>query len=130
LRKSCRINAILGMGNSECRFGQDQLVSVTATGQRQTDSQRENTMTVQVDGRPVAALVGDTVAAVLLAQGIRQFRRTPKRGEPRGVFCGMGVCYECLVTVDGVPNVRACMTAVAPGMNIETGQARSADASR
>ncbi|MBM4459247.1 MAG: (2Fe-2S)-binding protein [Chloroflexi bacterium] len=78
---------------------------------------------VHVDGRPVAAHAGETVAAVLLAAGIRIFRRTAQRGEPRGVFCGIGVCYECLVTVDGAANTRACVTVVAPGMVIETGQA-------
>ena len=81
---------------------------------------RESAIAVTVDGRPVTAFAGETVATVLLAEGIRVFRYTAKRGEPRGVFCGMGVCYECLVTVDGVPNVRACVTTVKPGMAIKT----------
>jgi sarcosine oxidase subunit alpha len=76
---------------------------------------------VQVNGRPVTAHAGQTVAAVLLAAGIRVFRRTAQRREPRGVFCGMGICYECLVTVNGVANTRACVTVAAPGMVIETG---------
>lgn len=76
---------------------------------------------VHVDGRPVKAHAGQTVAAVLLAAGIRAFRRTVQRDEPRGVFCGMGVCYECLVTVNGAANTRACVTVVAPDMTIETG---------
>ena len=84
-------------------------------------ARRESAITVTVDGRPVLAFAGETVAAVLLAEGIRVFRYTAKRGEPRGVFCGMGICYECLVTVDGVPNVRACVTTVKPGMVIKTG---------
>ena len=77
-------------------------------------ARRESAITVTVDGRPVSVLAGETVAAVLLAEGIRVFRHTEKRGEPRGVFCGMGICYECLVTVDGVPNMRACVTPVSP----------------
>jgi predicted molibdopterin-dependent oxidoreductase YjgC len=77
---------------------------------------------VHVDGRPITAQAGETVAAVLLAAGIRAVRRTAQRGEPRGVFCGIGVCYECLVTVNGAANVRACVTVVAPGMEIETGR--------
>lgn len=81
---------------------------------------------VHVNGRPVTALAGQTVAAVLLAQGVRVFRYTAQRGEPRGVFCGMGICYECLVTVDGVACVRACVTPAAHGMVIETGAARPA----
>jgi predicted molibdopterin-dependent oxidoreductase YjgC len=82
----------------------------------------EPAIIVSVNGRPVSAFAGATVAAVLSAEGIRVFRHTAKRGEPRGVFCGMGICYECLVTVDGVPNVRACVTAVEPGMVIQTGR--------
>lgn len=85
---------------------------------------------MHVDGRPITTYAGETVAAVLLAEGVRAFRRTAQRGEPRGVFCGMGICYECLVTVDGAPNVRACVTTVTPGMSVETGQAKSHDPSR
>jgi sarcosine oxidase subunit alpha len=85
-------------------------------------ARRESAITVNMDGRAVLAFAGETVAAVLLAEGIRVFRYTAKRGEPRGVFCGMGICYECLVTVDGVPNVRACVTTVELGMVIQTGR--------
>ena len=85
-------------------------------------ARRESVIIVSVDARPVSAYAGETVAAVLLAEGIRVFRHTAKRGEPRGIFCGMGICYECLVTVDGVPNVRACVTTVEPGMVIQTGR--------
>jgi sarcosine oxidase subunit alpha len=54
----------------------------------------------------------------LWAAGIRGLRKTAKTGEPRGIFCGMGVCYDCLVTIDGVPNQRACMTLVEDRMEI------------
>jgi D-hydroxyproline dehydrogenase subunit gamma len=64
---------------------------------------------IVLDGEPVEAYEGETIAAVLLAQGEIATRTTVK-GEPRGVFCGMGVCYDCLVVVDDVPNTRACMT--------------------
>ncbi len=84
----------------------------------------EAAFTVLVDGRSISARAGQTVAAVLGAAGIRVFRRTAHRSEPRGLFCGIGICYECLVTVNGVPNVRACVTAVAPGMSVETGAAK------
>jgi predicted molibdopterin-dependent oxidoreductase YjgC len=70
---------------------------------------------IVLDGRPVEAYEGETVAAVLLAQGEIATRTTVK-GEPRGIFCGMGVCFDCLVVVDGVPNTRACMTWVRDGM--------------
>jgi aerobic-type carbon monoxide dehydrogenase small subunit (CoxS/CutS family) len=59
------------------------------------------------------------VATVLLALGRRTFRHTG-HGAPRGLFCGMGVCFDCLVTVDGVENVRACLTPVTEGMVIAT----------
>ena len=70
-----------------------------------------------LDGRRVEAFEGETIAAVLLAEGELVTRRTVK-GEPRGVFCGMGVCFDCLVVVDGVPNTRACMTCVRNGMQV------------
>ena len=62
-----------------------------------------------LDGRPVTAFEGESVAALLLAEGIVATRLT-RGGEPRGVYCGMGVCFDCLVVVDGVPNTRACVT--------------------
>jgi predicted molibdopterin-dependent oxidoreductase YjgC len=81
---------------------------------------RGEMLTIEVDGQPVEASAGETVAAVLLAMGRRGFRRTDKGRAPRGLFCGMGVCFDCLVTVDGVPNVRACMTPVRAGMAVDT----------
>jgi predicted molibdopterin-dependent oxidoreductase YjgC len=77
-------------------------------------------VTVEIDGEPVAAYAGESVATVLLALGRRTFRHT-EHGAPRGLFCGMGVCFDCLVTVDGVENVRSCLTPVAEGMVISTG---------
>jgi predicted molibdopterin-dependent oxidoreductase YjgC len=82
--------------------------------------ERGEMLTVQVDGKPVTAYAGETVAAVLLAIGKRVFRHTDKKGEPRGIFCNQGVCYECLVTINGEMSVRACMTSVQPDMVIET----------
>jgi predicted molibdopterin-dependent oxidoreductase YjgC len=78
-------------------------------------------LTVKVDGEPVPAFAGESVATVLLAMGRRAFRHTDKNQAPRGLFCGMGACFDCLVTIDGVENVRACMTPVEEGMVIETG---------
>ena len=73
-----------------------------------------------VDGRPVSARQGETIAAALLAAGIRVNRQTKKRREPRGLFCGIGQCTDCVMVVNGVPNVRTCVTAVADGMIVET----------
>ena len=72
---------------------------------------------IVLDGSPVEAFEGETVATVLLAQG-RIATRTTVKGEPRGIFCGMGVCFDCLVVVDGVPNTRACMTWVRDGLQV------------
>ncbi len=62
---------------------------------------------------------GHTVAAVLLAEGIRSCRETPVSGAPRGPYCMMGICFECLVVIDGEPNQQACMRHVREGMSIE-----------
>jgi hypothetical protein len=73
---------------------------------------------VFVDGEPVTAYEGETAATVLLAEG-HLATRTTAGGAARGVFCGMGVCFDCLAVIDGVPNTRACMTWVREGTRIE-----------
>ena len=75
---------------------------------------------MEVDGIPRQAFEGETVASVMLADRTRTLRTTRKAGEPRGLFCGIGVCYDCLVIVDGKANVRACMIKAAPGMKVCT----------
>jgi D-hydroxyproline dehydrogenase subunit gamma len=74
-------------------------------------------VTVELEGRTVTAYLGETVATMLLAEG-HHAMRTTVQGSPRGIFCGMGVCFDCLVVVDGQPNTRACMTFVEAGMRI------------
>ena len=73
---------------------------------------------IVVDGAVVRVRTGQTVAAALLALGERTLRHSRNAGTPRGVYCGVGVCFECMVRVDGV-NERACMREVRPGMRIE-----------
>jgi len=75
---------------------------------------------VTVDGRPFAARAGDSVAAVLLLAGCLDCRTSPASGDPRGPFCLMGACFDCLVTIDGRPNRQGCRVPVAAGMRIET----------
>jgi predicted molibdopterin-dependent oxidoreductase YjgC len=72
-----------------------------------------------VDGAHYPALPGDTIASALYAAGVRVWRRAPS-GEPRGLLCGIGLCFDCLVTVNGQPGVRACLTEVQDGMIVET----------
>ncbi|NPV85111.1 MAG: (2Fe-2S)-binding protein [Anaerolineae bacterium] len=85
-----------------------------------SDLKRGKKVQIFVDGETVEAFAGETIAAALLASGIKRFRYTRKKGDPRGIFCGMGVCFECLVTVNGESNVRACLTPVVDGMKIDT----------
>ncbi|WP_104108887.1 (2Fe-2S)-binding protein [Arthrobacter sp. N199823] len=75
-----------------------------------------------LDGVPVTARPGQTVGAVLTEAGITSWRTTRKEGRPRGLFCGIGICFDCLVTADGVPNQRACLTPARDGMALETGR--------
>ena len=80
--------------------------------------ERGQAVELMLDGRPVIGYEGESVAAVLLAEG-NLSTRTTRGGESRGVFCGMGVCFDCLVVVDGIPNTRACVTWVRPGMDVQ-----------
>jgi D-hydroxyproline dehydrogenase subunit gamma len=79
-----------------------------------------------VDGRPATGRAGDTVAAALLAAGVEACRVTPVSGAPRGPYCLMGVCFECLVTIDGIGNRQSCLVPLAAGMRVETGGGRRA----
>lgn len=79
----------------------------------------KKTVTIYVDGKEVEGIEGECIASALLAAGIRTFRRTPRFHRPRGIFCAIGRCTDCALTVDGVPNVRSCVTRVRQGMRIE-----------
>ncbi len=70
------------------------------------------TVAFTIDGRSATARAGDTVAAALLAAGVEVCRTTPVSGAPRAPYCMMGVCFECLVTIDGVANRQGCLVAV------------------
>lgn len=75
---------------------------------------------VTVDGTVVRAPAGRTVAAVLTGSGRPGWRRTRRRGAWRGLSCGIGVCFDCLVTLNGTPGVRACLVEARPGDEIRT----------
>ncbi|MEV5569893.1 (2Fe-2S)-binding protein [Spirillospora sp. NPDC052269] len=83
---------------------------------------RATPLTITVDGVPVSGTAGQTVAGVLLADGRHAWRSGPS-GAPRGVFCGIGVCFDCLVTVNGDRDVRACRRRVCDG-DVVTTQSR------
>ena len=75
---------------------------------------------LKVDGEPLRAPAGQSIAAALLAAGRATLRPSPS-GEPRGLYCGIGVCQECRVHVEGRGVVRACVTPVTAGMRVTTG---------
>ena len=81
-------------------------------------------MTILFAGEPLEAFAGEPIAAALAAAGVRVFRRTSKRGEPRQLFCGIGRCTDCVMVVDGQPNVRTCVTPVREGMRVEVQDGR------
>jgi hypothetical protein len=85
---------------------------------------RERPLRITVDGETVEGIAGQTLAGVLLAAGRRSWRRGPA-GAPRGVFCGIGVCFDCLVTVGTERDVRACRRRARDGDAVHT-QSRDA----
>ena len=74
---------------------------------------------IYYNGEPVEAYDGEPVAAALAAAGIRSMRSTAVRREPRGIFCAIGRCTDCMMIVDGVPNTRSCVTPTRDGMRVE-----------
>jgi len=82
--------------------------------------QRGRKVTIIVDGEKVEVFEGEMIAAALMASGKKVFRYTKKHGKPRGVYCGIGRCTDCIMTVNGIPNVRTCITPVEDGMVIKT----------
>ena len=77
-------------------------------------------LNITVDGKKIKAREGEMIIAALLNAGIRINRFTSKYNEPRGIFCGIGQCTDCIMTVNGIPNVRTCVTPVEEEMVIET----------
>ena len=80
------------------------------------------TFTIELDGEPIEVERGQSVAAALIAAGHRSWRRTRIGDRPRGVFCGIGVCFDCLATINGTANQRACVVEAAPGDVVTTQQ--------
>jgi sarcosine oxidase subunit alpha len=80
---------------------------------------RKEKVTLTVNGKETTAYKGETLLAALLAAGYKGLKRSPLKNEPRGALCGMGVCFECMVTVDDIPNIRSCMTEVDEHMKVQ-----------
>jgi len=77
-------------------------------------------VSIRIDDRACTVRAGLSVAAALLEQGAVRFRRTPVSGAPRAPLCMMGVCFECLLEIDGVANSQSCLIEVRDGMRIRT----------
>ena len=75
-------------------------------------------VTVTVEGRDIHIAGGASAAAAVLLAGLPSVRETPVSGAPRGPYCLMGICFDCLAEIDGIPNRQSCMVTVAPGMTI------------
>ena len=86
----------------------------------QAGVQRGKSFEIEVDGERILAYEGETIAAALLAAGKRMCRNTTKREEPRGIYCGIGICFECRMIVDGKPNTRVCQTFATPNCKVQT----------
>ena len=84
------------------------------------DMPERRTITITVDGKKIEAYESESIAAALFAAGIKVHRTTPKYGEPRGIFCNKGRCTDCIMKVDGLPNIRTCVTKVREGMVVES----------
>ena len=89
----------------------------TASSFRRLDPARP-TLRLSFEGAEILANAGDSVAAALLAAGVHSFRDTPVTGAPRAPWCMMGVCFDCLVEIDGMPNRQACLVPAADGMAV------------
>ncbi len=81
-------------------------------------------VSLTIDGRAVSARAGDTVAVAFLLAGLDHCRTTPVSGAPRAPYCMMGVCFDCLVSIDGQGNQQACMVPVREGMVVASQQGR------
>ncbi|WP_410984748.1 (2Fe-2S)-binding protein [Bacillus cereus] len=79
------------------------------------------TISFTFNGMKYEGIAGETVAASLFANNIRTFRVHEETGAPRSIYCNIGHCFECRVTVNGKPNVRACMTVVEDQMVVQSG---------
>jgi predicted molibdopterin-dependent oxidoreductase YjgC len=78
------------------------------------------TVDITFNGAALQVTAGSSVAAALLAAGVRRFRQSPVSGAGRAPYCMMGACFECLLEIDGVPNRQACLLPVCAGMQVRT----------
>ncbi len=90
----------------------------------QKSVERGQEFEIIVDGEPITAYEGETIGAALLAAGKRTLRYTNKKEHPRGLYCGIGLCQECRMVVNGIPNTQTCQTLSTPDCQVETQKKR------
>ncbi len=86
---------------------------------------KKKVITFTYDGEQYEGLEGDTIASALLANGIRKLRVHESSSRPRGIYCNIGHCFECRVTVENQEGIRACLTPIKNNMSIESGKAQA-----
>ena len=84
------------------------------------EQEKGNPVTFTFDGKEMKGYEGEPIAAALKAAGVMVHRYTKKEHKPRGIFCAIGRCTDCVMVVDGVPNVRTCITPLKAGMDVRT----------
>lgn len=87
--------------------------------------EEQKTITFTFDGTTYEGYAGDTIASALLANGVRQLRVHEETGAPRAIYCNIGHCFECRVTVNQAQGIRACMTLIEENMAIESGKVQA-----
>ena len=86
----------------------------------QEEVQRGESFEIEADGERILAYKGETIAAALLAAGKRVCNKTAKKNKPRGMYCGIGICFGCLMIVNGKANTRVCQTLASPNCKVQT----------
>lgn len=87
---------------------------------------RKKKVSFSFDGKTYEGLEGDTIASALMANGVRTLRVHEESASPRGIYCNIGHCFECRVTVNGEEGIRACMTPISEGLTVESGSVQPA----
>ena len=82
--------------------------------------ERDGPFEIEVDGEKILAYEGETIGTVLLAAGKRVLRKTMRQKKPRGIYCGMGICFDCMMVVNGQPNTLVCQTLATPNCKVQT----------
>lgn len=115
----CEEHPILGVRRKGSLVGNGKENNTEKNNTVKNNTVKSSTIKIYFEGAELAAEEGEPIAVALLAAGIKDFRITRKRREPRGVYCAIGRCTDCMMVVDGQANVRTCITPATDGMQVE-----------